>query len=207
MEIIDINLLPGRKRKKHLRKEDKQIIFIGFSIFFLLVAMYGGVWYVKKQKTDLLNQLNNQINALKSVQDLLNKDDPVSQVVEPLANSLAIEIQRSVNYYFKKFNDGKVMKTILLLEGGTANLKGLKEYLEDKTSLPTGINRLFTDIAHYDPNLFTKEYLEEMAPIFSVATGLALREHPESSIEKARKSKKPKAPKKEVKNIFKYKKG
>ena len=73
MEIIDINLLPGRKRKKHLRKEDKQIIFIGFSIFFLLMAMYGGVWYIKKQKTDLLNRLNNQIAALKSVQDLLNK--------------------------------------------------------------------------------------------------------------------------------------
>lgn len=73
MEIIDINLLPGRKRRRHLRKEDKQIIFVGISIFFLLVAMYGGVWYVKKQKTDLLNQLNSQIAALKSVQDLLNK--------------------------------------------------------------------------------------------------------------------------------------
>ena len=138
---------------------------------------------------------------------LLNKDDPIVQVVEPLASSLAIEIQRSVDYYFKKFNDGKVMKTILLLEGGTANLNGLKEYLEDKTSLPTGINRLFTDIAHYDPNLFTREYLEEMAPIFSVATGLALREHPESSIEKVRKLKESKVPKKEGKNIFKYKKG
>jgi Tfp pilus assembly protein PilN len=72
MEVIDINLLPGRKRKKHLRKEDKQIIFIGVSIFFLLIAMYGGVWYVKKQKTDKLSQLNNQVNALKSVQELLN---------------------------------------------------------------------------------------------------------------------------------------
>ena len=73
MEIIDINLLPGRKRKRHLRKEDKQIIFVGVSILFLLMAMYGGVWYVKKQKTNLLNRLDNQIAALKSVQDLLNK--------------------------------------------------------------------------------------------------------------------------------------
>jgi type IV pilus assembly protein PilM len=138
--------------------------------------------------------------------NLLNKNDSVVQVVEPLISSLAIELQRSVDYYFKKFNEGKVMKTVVLLEGGTANLKGLKEFLEEKTGIPVGINKLFTDIARYDPNLFTKEYLEEMAPIFSIATGLALREHPESSIEKARKIKE-KSVKKESKNIFKYKKG
>jgi len=107
MEIIDINLLPGRKRKKHLRKEDKQIIFIGFSIFFLLVAMYGGVLYVKKQKTDLLSQLNNQINALKRVQDLLNERSAL--------NSKLLYYETNIkNYTLKQTDWNELIKQIAI---------------------------------------------------------------------------------------------
>ncbi len=72
METININLLPGRKHKKKLSKEDKQVIFIGFSIFFLLFAMYAGVLYTKSKKTRELDNLNTQINALTSVQKVLD---------------------------------------------------------------------------------------------------------------------------------------
>ncbi len=72
METIDINLLPGRKRKKKLSREDKQIIFIGFSVFFLIFGMYAGVLYTKSQKTSELDNLNTRINALASVQKVLN---------------------------------------------------------------------------------------------------------------------------------------
>ncbi len=73
METIDINLLPGRKRKRRLSKEEKQIIFVGVSVFFLLFAMYGGVWFIKNEKMQKLNDLNNQIGALVSVQKVLDE--------------------------------------------------------------------------------------------------------------------------------------
>ncbi len=72
MKTIDINLLPGRKRKKVLSKQDKQIIFIGVSTFFLLAAMYGGVWYTRTGKENKLENLTAQVNSLKSVQKVLD---------------------------------------------------------------------------------------------------------------------------------------
>ncbi len=140
--------------------------------------------------------------------DLMNSDDPAVNAVEQLVNSLSVELKRSINYYFNKFNEGKEMKTVVLIEGGTANLKGLRQRLEESIGYPVGINRLFNDIAYFDPNLFTQEYLQEMAPIFSVATGLALREHPVSSIKKHKRSKTTTKQAVTVKkSLFKYKKG
>jgi len=140
--------------------------------------------------------------------DLMNSDDPAVNAVEQLVNSLSVELKRSINYYFNKFNEGKEMKTVVLIEGGTANLKGLRQRLEESIGYPVGINRLFNDIAYFDPNLFTQEYLQEMAPIFSVATGLALREHPVSAIKKHKRSKTATKQAATVKkSLFKYKKG
>ncbi len=143
----------------------------------------------------------------KTVFDLNNTEDPVVNSTKQLVNSIALETKRSIDFYFNKFNEGKEMNTIILLEGGSANLKGLIKYIENGTGYPTGINKLFTDIAYFDPNLFTKEYLQEMAPIFSVSTGLALREHPISLVEKVRKGKQKSEIKAKKKNIFRYKKG
>ncbi len=72
METIDINLLPGRKKRKRISKEDRQIISIAILVLFLLIAMYAGVLFIKYQKEAKLNELNVRIGALKSVQNVLN---------------------------------------------------------------------------------------------------------------------------------------
>jgi type IV pilus assembly protein PilM len=109
--------------------------------------------------------------------DLANKDSQIFKAVEEDLNELSIEIRRSISYYFAKYNEGKVAEVTIILEGGTANSKNIDQYIEETTGFPSVVNRLFADIAKYDPNLFTKEYLYEMAPMFAVATGLALKEH------------------------------
>ncbi|BAL81190.1 type IV pilus assembly protein PilM [Caldisericum exile] len=109
--------------------------------------------------------------------DLSQKDAQVFKAVEEDLNELSLEIRRSISYYFAKYNEGKVSEVTIILEGGTANTKNIDQYLEETTGFPSVVNRLFSDIAKYDPNLFTKEYLYEMAPMFAVATGLALKEH------------------------------
>ncbi|MGC9125621.1 MAG: PilN domain-containing protein [Caldisericaceae bacterium] len=71
---IDINLLPGKhKRRKRLSKETKQVISIGVIIFVLLMVVYGGMWYQVFTKTNYLADLNNKIDSLKKVEDALNK--------------------------------------------------------------------------------------------------------------------------------------
>jgi len=132
--------------------------------------------------------------------DLSKKDDPITQAALPIFNSLVLEFKRSISFYFNKFNEGKVMETAILMEGGSANTKELEKFIEDEVGYPSIVNRLFGSIAKFDPNLFTKEYLHEMAPMFSVATGLALREH-------QLKPKKKKVTQESSKGPLTYKKG
>lgn len=131
----------------------------------------------------------------------LAKESPLTKATITLFDGLALELKRSINFYFNKFNDGKTMDTAILLEGGSANIKGIERFIESTVGFPTEVNRLFTNIATFDPNLFTKEYLYEMAPMFSVATGLALRGHTLKVT--ARK----KTSQEQTKGVLTYKKG
>ena len=133
--------------------------------------------------------------------NLADRENAPAQAILPLLDSLLLEIGRSIDYYFKKFNEGKTMETMILVEGGSANLKGIDSYIEENTGFTTKINRLLSDIVRFDPKLFTKEYLYKMAPSFSAVTGLALREHNIRTILKARKKSQ------QRKKLFQYKKG
>ena len=44
------------------------------------------------------------------------------------------------------------------------------------TGFTVELNSLLLDVTKYDPSMFAESYLNEMAPMFSVATGLSLRE-------------------------------
>jgi type IV pilus assembly protein PilM len=92
----------------------------------------------------------------------------------PVIDELILEIRRSLNYYTTRFESGRPLH--MLLSGGTANLRGIAGYIEVSTGFTVEINHLLLDVARYDPDMFAASYLNEMAPVFSVATGLSLRE-------------------------------
>lgn len=92
----------------------------------------------------------------------------------PIIDELVLEIHRSLNYYTTRFESDRPLH--LILSGGTANLKGIADYIEVSTGFTVELNRLLLDVTTYDPSMFAESYLNEMAPTFSVATGLSLRE-------------------------------
>jgi type IV pilus assembly protein PilM len=96
-----------------------------------------------------------------------------------IIDDLVLEIRRSLNYYTTRFESDRPLH--LILSGGTANLKGIGEYMELSTGFTAEMNRLLLDVAKYDPSMFAESYLNEMAPMFSVATGLSLREFEEKA--------------------------
>ena len=100
----------------------------------------------------------------------------------PVIDELVLEIRRSLNYYTTRFESDRPLH--LILSGGTANLRGIAEYIELSTGFTVEMNRLLLDVAKYDPSMFTESYLNEMAPMFSVATGLSLREFEEKAARK-----------------------
>jgi type IV pilus assembly protein PilM len=51
--------------------------------------------------------------------DLNKRKDPATKAVLPLLDNLLLEVRRSINYYFKKFNDGKAMSYFFSCQYGS----------------------------------------------------------------------------------------
>ncbi|MCE5193759.1 MAG: type IV pilus assembly protein PilM [Candidatus Cryosericum sp.] len=122
----------------------------------------------------------------------------------PVIDDLVLEIRRSLNYYTTRFESDRPLH--LILSGGTANLKGIADYIELSTGFTVEINRLLLDVAKYDPSMFAESYLNQMAPMFSVATGLSLREY-EEAVAKKRTGRKQAAPVEGGENLLTYRPG
>jgi type IV pilus assembly protein PilM len=121
-----------------------------------------------------------------------------------IIDELVLEIHRSLNYYTTRFESDRPLH--LILAGGTANLKGIADYIELSTGFTVEINRLLLDVAKYDPKMFSESYLSAMAPMFSVATGLSLREF-EATAARKRSGRKQLRPVKAGESLLTYRPG
>jgi len=130
--------------------------------------------------------------------------DRATSAALPIIDELVLEIRRSLNYYTTRFESDRPLH--LILSGGTANLKGVADYIEVSTGFTVEINRLLLDVAKYDPSMFAESYLSEMAPMFSVATGLSLREF-EAAAARKRSGRKKTKPVEAGENLLTYRPG
>jgi type IV pilus assembly protein PilM len=80
----------------------------------------------------------------------------LNQAITEVVTGLASEIQRSIDFYQMQ---AKVRLDRLIITGGTANLQGLDTYLETEIGLPVLVGGY-----------------GELNPVYSLASGLALRE-------------------------------
>ena len=86
---------------------------------------------------------------------------------KPTEETIALEVKRSLRYYVKEAGNSDFRK--ILLTGGTAKLKGLREYIEENVNIPCEI---------YDPfyNLeMPEKFKDKRDPQLSLALGLAMR--------------------------------
>ncbi len=81
----------------------------------------------------------------------------ISFAMRPVLERLLTEIKRSFEFYESRFNEAKVER--ILISGGSARLKGLRDYLGDQ---------LGTEVELLNP-------FEDTVPELAIATGLALR--------------------------------
>jgi len=113
-------------------------------------------------------------------QDENNSDVEAQQVVEvmlPVARDLLVEVQRSIDFYLSQGSDRTVNKIFLC--GGSANLKGLDQFLSRELNIPVEI---FNPLALL-PNAPADLPEEERALLthMAVAAGLATRREGDSA--------------------------
>ena len=90
---------------------------------------------------------------------------------EPLSD-LVTEIKRSVDYYRGRTSDATI--DVILLSGGTACLPDLDRLLEGELDMPVVVADPFQAVPVQSTQY--PRSAKQIAPLFSVAVGLGLRE-------------------------------
>jgi type IV pilus assembly protein PilM len=100
------------------------------------------------------------------------------KAIEPLMDNVmemvALEIQKTFDFYRGTADDGGVAVQKILISGGGSKLAGLREGLSTRLELPVEILDPFRQIK-VDARKFDPDYLSEIMPEMAVAVGLALR--------------------------------
>jgi type IV pilus assembly protein PilM len=107
--------------------------------------------------------------------------DMAMQVTMPFLDEILREVRRSLNFYHSQFPEGASQASVtrLLLCGGTARMRGLAGFLEERLSVPVSVLDLFNATGHLagvDVDGPTRDWLRDRSADLAIATGLALKE-------------------------------
>jgi len=106
--------------------------------------------------------------ATKDAAMVAQVSDAISGVLIDLAN----EIRRSMEYYSVKYNN---TPSKVFLCGGTAKIPNLAEFLTRELGVPVEVANPLANIPCHVPSM-SDFYIKDLAPIFSVSVGLAIRD-------------------------------
>lgn len=159
------------------------IISIGASTTDLAIYTKGIIAFTRSIPTGgsalskaLANELNfdiSQAEEYKKTYGLLESElgGKIMLAIKPIFDVVVSEINRAVAFYQRKSPQDQIKRVLLC--GGTAKLPGLLIYLAQSLGLEVQVGDPWVFMAT-DPALTQK--LNEYAPDFTVAAGLALKE-------------------------------
>jgi type IV pilus assembly protein PilM len=102
------------------------------------------------------------------------EDRDISPILETVSDILALEVQKTMDFYRATVEDGGLAVEKILVTGGGSKLNGLIEFLSHRFEMPVEIFDPFKKIA-VDARGFDPEYMREIVPEMAIAVGLALR--------------------------------
>lgn len=98
----------------------------------------------------------------------------IQPIIESVSDILALEIQKTMDFYRATAEDGESAIQKILFSGGGSKLPGLSEFLAKRFELPVEFFDPFKQI-QVDARRFDPDYMREVVPEMVVAVGLALR--------------------------------
>ncbi|MFH1263807.1 MAG: type IV pilus assembly protein PilM [Pseudomonadota bacterium] len=150
----------------------------GVSTFTRDISIGGAQFTEEIQKQ--LNVSHEEAESLKLGGDLSSPAETteavipqeVGGIIRSVSESVAIEIQRSLDFFAATASDDKITKVYLM--GGSSKVPGLPGVVEAKLGIPTEIANPFKSVTINEKN-FNVAHITEVAPAAAVAVGLALR--------------------------------
>lgn len=165
------------------RERSIAIINIGASITNVIIARGGHPVFVRdiafggNQFTDLIQkELNLKYEKAESVKKGRQVEGVSPAAVKPVINlifnELKNEIKKTFEFYRSNTTEGRIDN--ILISGGTANLESIVDFFSQEFDIPIEIVNPFNNI-EINPKKFDLDFIKDMAPVFNVAMGLALR--------------------------------
>ena len=145
------------------------IVKDGVSLFTRDVQMGGNLYTEEIQKQFGINSKDAEQKKLMAA---TSDDARLMDILQRVNETIALEMRRSLDFYNSTAGEGKISK--VYLSGGAAKTAMLVESVQQRLSLPVEILNPFLRVAVNEKE-FDREYLEEVAPLVTVAVGLATR--------------------------------
>lgn len=99
-------------------------------------------------------------------------EEQIYDAIGPMLHDLIVEIRRSLEYYTSRFQS---QPDKIILCGGTSKLRNLDKLLESELGIPVVIGNPMANVSVASRSL-SQDYLDEVAPMFPVGVGLAIRD-------------------------------
>ncbi len=113
-----------------------------------------------------------QAERVKTGQEGGADPEAVRRLMDAVSENIAVEIQRSFDFFRATSADQDIHQ--ILLSGGSARVKHLDNFLNQRLKIEVQVNDPFQNIK-INSKKFDAEYLRANAPAAAVAVGLALR--------------------------------
>ena len=114
----------------------------------------------------------SQAEALNALRGRGDASIDVASIVQATCEDLSVQLDRAIAFLRSAGDAARIDR--IMLSGGSARVPGLSEFLGQRHQVPVEIVNPFQKIA-CDPGLFAGDNAESVAPVLTVAIGLALR--------------------------------
>jgi type IV pilus assembly protein PilM len=150
-------------------------ILNGAQSVFTRDATFGGNQYTSLLQKEL-GLTFDQAEGVKRGMSLPEGADQreIRPILDTVSDILALEIQKTMDFYRATAEDGESAVQSILVSGGGSKLRGLVEFLSNRFEIPVEMFDPFRKI-RVDARGFDPEYMREIVPEMAIAVGLALR--------------------------------
>lgn len=99
-------------------------------------------------------------------------DELVFDAIAPVLHDLVAEVRRSIEYFMSRYQS---QPDRIVLCGGTAKIPDLDKFFETQLGIPTVVANPMRNIEIFSRGV-SEDYLHEVAAVFPVSIGLAIRD-------------------------------
>jgi type IV pilus assembly protein PilM len=150
-------------------------ILNGVRSVFTRDATFGGNQYTSLLQKEL-GLTFDQAEAVKRGMPVPEgvEEREISPILDTVSDILALEIQKTMDFYRATVEEGDSAVAKILVSGGGSKLNGLIEFLSKRFEVLVEMFDPFRKIK-VDSRGFDPEYMREIVPEMAIAVGLALR--------------------------------